>query len=89
MTDLLNEEGRAPMVDAAFQTVTEKRLDQKPRDDHAAVRAHLAPLFDAGMDLIPLKRRSKEPVGKWRDTDAMNREAASSLLAKGVMGEAA
>jgi P4 family phage/plasmid primase-like protien len=93
MTDLLNEEGRAPVGNAAVQAVSEG-LDQKPRDDHAAARAHLAPLFDAGMDLIPLNPpdaldRKGEPVGKaplrpgWRTADPLDLDAAVDHMVGG------
>ena len=94
MTDLLNEEGRAPVGDAAVQAVTEERLDQKPRDDHATARAHLAPLFEAGMGLIPLNApdaldRKGRAVGKaplrpgWRRADPLDLDAAVDHMVGG------
>lgn len=83
MKDLNNEEGRSPEGDAAIQAGS-KGLEQKSRDDHATARGHLEPLFCAGLELIPLKRRSKEPVGKWRNVSAMTAEAAVRLLVKGA-----
>lgn len=94
MTDLLNEEGRAPVGDAAVQAVTRERLDQKPRDDHAAARTHLAPLFEAGMELIPLNApdaldRKGRAVGKapirpgWRRADPLDLDGAVEHMVGG------
>ncbi len=94
MTDLPNEEGRAPVGDAAVQAVTEERLDQKPRDDHAAARAHLAPLFEAGMELISLNApdaldRKGRAVGKaplrpgWCRADPLDLDGAVEHMVGG------
>ena len=76
MTGPLDEEGRAPVGDAARPGRT-SRHHQEPQVQSAAELPTFEPaLAAAGLELIRLRARSKEPAGRWRDGPAMTADAA-------------